>query len=218
MKYKYIIIIISILDVGFAVQPTTDFTTHTHLIKILNNNKEQLIRMSDMNKLIGKIGDILGAYKNNEAILTNTGISHINQEANIDFIRRKSENTLFPQKNSNNKLTLTEIDRVTRNRNTALLETSKSCFDLAKLKYSTDDVYKTLVGNYKSIMKASNIHHDLIVNNMNSIIIAKELLQIRQLLSKLLELQTVEILRGSEEWIKPIMRTPLVINKHYSRQ
>jgi hypothetical protein len=239
MRILFAGFVLSIICMSYGIQPTTDFTTHAHLIKIFNTSQEHLTAINNLNSRVQEIGNMLGDASYNNLVQYSSGIhkmvydeikhssandivlgkfinNSINKNSlkNVPSIADVSGKLLFPKANEKNLLFLSDIDRVSENRRNLFLESCKTGFVLASLSQaSIKNVQEILLEAEKRISSSKNLHDDMSTNNQISVIIANEVIQIRQILAKLLELNIAHELKYSEEWNKPLKKSAHKLNK-----
>lgn len=195
--------------------PVHDGMSYVQLLKIFNNNQEQLLTIEDASSDIKKLNSILGSNANNQvlhrlgkkvtaAILQNSFFSKdntlaletvFNKDVNWEQLSHSKEavdTTLFPAKKSSGSVAYLEIDRVQHNRKKILKNSTSASLALSQTKQSSISNTQQSVANIaNSAATSKTVHEDLYNANQALIIIASEMVQMRQILAKQLELTSM---------------------------
>lgn len=205
----------------YANTPMHDFQNEVHLIKMLSNSQDQLSEMGAVHGSITKLNTILGyqgnyslasgnnfqipnfLYKYSTMSKSSTGlfdiimndVNSINIQKDMSWNRQQINHILFPD-NSTTEVSFNEIDRIENNRDVILVESTKSSLALAETRQaSVDETNDIIYQLSKSSCSSDNIHEDLVNSNQLLSIIADELVKLRQLSSKQLELFSILTLK-----------------------
>jgi tetrahydrodipicolinate N-succinyltransferase len=123
---------------------------------------------------------------------------------NLSWTTQEVDAKLFPRPNKNNGIPFTEVDRVNKSRHELFEDSARTGTALAETRQATvkkaHDAVKQI--NHNS-MQSKNLHDDLTVNNQAQVVMANELIQIRQLLAKQLELMAALHLKVYSEYSAP---------------
>ena len=222
-----------ILSASFPAGDFSDFTTHAHLLKILNANQEQLSRLDDVNSEISRASNMLGSVSDDNVITRHGNIvteflfktSSISTDSNmalmgviedprsidnwknLSWTAEEIEQSLFAKKQSDGKVSYEEIDRVQLNRHNALANSTKSSMALAETRQaSVKDTQKTVVEISKRSARAGNLHEDLSAGNQALMVIASEMAKQTEMQAKILELLTAFVMDSNQDWSPPNKR------------
>ena len=204
-----------------------DLSTHSTLAKIFNKSQEQVVKLENIDFEINKLNEILGSTGNNavlsgytkdisdfiynisafsrgdmyalQSLFNNSSNEDACQDINWHEIQVDKE--LFP-KIDNEVISYHEIDRVHQNRETVFKGAMQSSLTLAGSQQSTiEPTQATVLNISKRMEKSSTIHEDLVNANHTLVMVAQELVQIRLLMAKQLELFSTMYLSKSTEWV-----------------
>ncbi len=197
-----------------ANTPMHDYQNEIHLIKMLSKAQESVTKLENIGFEIKQMNDILGSYDNNSVsfsygkqisdyLLTasyasrdglyalqhiiDMPLEHANWKSLSWNIKQISEN-LYPQ-SIKGQVEFEEIDRIHSNRKIVYEKATQSSIALAGTHQANIDRTHSVVHDLSTkVGTSSNVHDDLIKSNQILVLVADELIQIRHLLAKQLEL------------------------------
>lgn len=208
--------------------PMHDALSFSQLIKILNSNQEQLSKIDDSLVEARKLNQLLGDKVNLEVLAKRFSVVNdtlwgasfttndssyamqslledpisISSWSNVARVSKDISDKLYPTISEDGVVNSKEIGKIKANRKELLVESTKSSLVLAEQEQMTVKLTKdAILAIGKNAAESASIHEDLSNSNNILMVVASELIQIRQLLAKQLELISAGELRRSAEWL-----------------